>query len=290
MEKNKKILGLFSLLVLTLLTFSFVSAVTTINAPVASTAVSGATTFRVNTTDVLAGAGTMVLVNFTFYAKSSLSANNTWVIIGQNNSVNVTLTGNATMNIINLSSLILEDANDYIFNVTIKNVTTGAILGEDTNIDITVDNGVPTAPTALSPTADQDSNSVAFSGTVVGANTTSCTLFFDGQNPGSSSYAMTHSGNSCTYTVNPVADQTYRYYIRASDETNTTDSSTSTVLIDTSSGSGSATASYLKQQQVVQAQKQIVNQQNQQKNNQILVIVGIIFFITLIFFIIRRNS
>ena len=131
---------------------------------------------------------------------------------------------------------IIEDANNYIFNVTVQNATSGVVVGDDTNTGITVDNTIPQAATSLTPTSDAD-GSVIFSGIIVGVNTTSCTLRFDNKGPGSTSYSMTHSGDTCNTTLT-VAAETYVWYIRASDETNTTDSSTQTTNVATASSSG----------------------------------------------------
>lgn len=230
-------LNKISLIFLASLLFSlaFISGAMTvvIDSPSASSTVSG-TTVNVSITATNPGRDW----NCTIYAKSSLTANSSWSTLGGGATIK-----NATATIWNvtINSIVLEDANNYIFNATCINATLSA---DDTNTGITVDNTIPQASTGLTPTSDTD-DSVIFSGTVVGANTTSCTLLFDGINPGSSSYAMTHSGNTCTHTLT-VPKQTYRWYIRASDETNTTDSSTQTTNVDISSGAGRT--AYLAQQ------------------------------------------
>ena len=63
-------------------------------------------------------------------------------------------------------------------------------------------------------------------------------MIFTGNNPGTTSYTMTHATTTCskTYSRNYVAEGVYTYTIRASDGTNTTDSAATTFTIDTPGG------------------------------------------------------
>lgn len=138
-----------------------------------------------------------------------------------------------------VDTTVVEDGNDYTFKCQVFN---GTNYVNATRTGITIDNTIPQTPSSLSPAAssvDTDGD-ITFSGTVTGANTTSCTLFFDGANPGSTSYSMTHTGNTCTYAATGIPEQTYSYYIRASDETNTTDSATTQIQVDKKTSSGNA--------------------------------------------------
>lgn len=247
MQKNKisYIASIITALFIILSILPLASAVTTLNTPAASSTIGGASvTFNVTTTDLT---DTRVnLVNVTFYASSTLTANSSWSILGRNNSVNLTVTANMTVGVFSVAYAILEDANNYILNVTIINSTGGQFIGADTNTGVIVDNTIPQAASSLSPatgTTDAD-GSVAFSGTVTGRNTTSCTLRFPDKNPGTTSYSMTHSGSTCSLTLSNVPEQSFRWFIRASDETNTTDSSTIDLRIDKKTGAGTA-AQYL---------------------------------------------
>lgn len=226
---KKNLLGLFLLLGVMFFIAS-VSAVTTMQTPATSSTISRATIFNVNTTDVPGLQG--ILVNLTFYAKSASTANSSWVAIGQNNSLNLTLRGNDSFTTINVNPGFLEDSNDYIFNVTIKNETTGVFFGQDTNTGIIIDNTAPQTPSSLSP-ADNNLVSSAttqtYSATVTGTNTTSCTISI-GKNGGSYvTNTATHSGNTCTYTdtaYSTSADNAlYSWYFIASDGTNSSTSS-----------------------------------------------------------------
>ncbi len=102
-----------------------------------------------------------------------------------------------------------------------------------------MDNAVPTAATSLTPTTDDDGD-FTFSGTVTDSETTSCTLQFVGGTtiPGGDSQAMTYSGDTCSLIVTDVPESIYTWFIRASDETNTTDSSEQQTNIDVDSGGG----------------------------------------------------
>ena len=154
--------------------------------------------------------------------------------------------GNGTITVINLIGLI-EDANNYIFNVTMKNATNTRIIAEDTNTGIIVDQTSPASPT-LSPTSNTQITSFQtkeFTGTVVGANTTSCTYIIarGGASSGNDyiTGSATHSANSCTFTkdFNATTEGGEWYWsITASDETNTSksDSNIFSVQLPTSSG------------------------------------------------------
>ena len=237
--KNKFINVVLVLAILSILSIVSVSAATTITviSPADGGTIASAI-YKFNSTITGYGwvpAGT--LLNITYYAKSSLTANSSWSLIGTNNTVNLTTLGkNATVT--TLSTVGLEDANNYVINVTYKNATGGNILGEDTSTSVIVDNTKPTAPSALTPTSDTD-GTVDFSSTVVGRETTSCILYFTGSNPGLSSYAMVHTigTNTCTYSSLSMPEQTYNWYVTASDETNTTNSATQTTNVDVYGGS-----------------------------------------------------
>ena len=140
-------------------------------------------------------------------------------------SMNVSINGT-------LGAFILEPSDNYVLTAWMENVTgsSGAIACNATRTEITIDRGdVPSAPTSTTPTASSDnttSQNIVFNANVNGANTTGCTLRFIGtsSNPGQSVYAMTHSGSTCTLTINNVARSSYTYFMRASDGTNTSDS------------------------------------------------------------------
>ena len=170
------------------------------------------------------------VLNCTFYALSSSTANSTYVVL--NATVTNTST-NQTEFTTNWESTAVEDASDYSFKVMCYNATN---TSTGTNGGIEIDNGVPTAPSTPTPTdksTDTD-GSVAFSVAVTGSETTGCTLYFSGQNPGSASYAMTHSGDTCTLSSFSIPEQTYYWYVTATDGTNTTNSGTYRVGVDVS--------------------------------------------------------
>ena len=223
----KKINLVTILAILSILSIMSVSATTTLVTPAASS-----TVCLNNAVNISTGAHGGVDFNCTLYAKSSLTANSSWGTI-KYEIVN-TSANNAYLAAVNFSGI--EDANNYILNATCKNIT-GVLEVGDTNTGIIADCTVPTAPSSLSPTSDTD-GTVDFSATVTGKETTSCILYFVSTNPGATSYTMTHSGNTCTYLSLSMPEQSYQYYVTASDETNTTDSSTTTLDVDIKTSAG----------------------------------------------------
>ena len=154
---------------------------------------------------------------------------------------------------------IIEDSNDYTMNVTCYNST--AFLNSTTRSGITIDTSIPTGALSLSPPNNylqSNTTSIAFSGTVDGFNTTSCNLLLNRQGV-RNTYAMTHSGNSCSYNLDAFNDislnDIYTYTIQSSDGTNYTNSSASSfqLWITPSAGGvgGSQQASQLAKQQAL---------------------------------------
>ncbi|MHA1867823.1 MAG: hypothetical protein ACTSXD_07130 [Candidatus Heimdallarchaeaceae archaeon] len=168
------------------------------------------------------------MVNCSFYVKSAaLTANTTWALLN-GTAENESLTHVAA---VLPSALIVEDGTDYTLNATCRNSSNDLAYA---TVAITIDNTIPTTPT-LSPTdqtVDTD-GTINFTATLAGENTTSCTLYFDGTNPGSTSYTMNHVGDTCSYTLTGIPETTYKWYVENSDGTNTTNSATNTVNIDT---------------------------------------------------------
>ncbi len=270
----------FTLFALALLLFALpvISAAptVTINTPAAdSTGLSGTNTFNVTINGI--DVPTLNHVNLSIYAKSLLTANSSWGLLTQNNSLNMTAVAESTTSTnftLSIATLLgLEDANDYIFNATLFNASDGVVLAGDTNTGIEIDQSVPTTPSALSISGEQTTQTPTFSATVVGTNTTSCTLQFPDKNPGQTSYAMTHTSDSCSYTFTAdIAEQTYEYFIRASDETNTTDSSRQTFSIAVNGGKGSASPEVIED-----------FEGKETKNNTIFyLLIGVIIFIGII--------
>ena len=273
-NKNISIL-LIVIAVFTLSVMSVMASVTVVS-PGASAIVSG--TYILNASGV-------DLKNCTFYAKSSSTANSSWVSLGAFSNISAgQIRINGTFN-----SGILEDASDYIFNASCYNGS--GQYHEGTRSSITLDNSIPDTP-ILSPTSgtrDTD-GSVTFTGTVNGSETTACTLYFDGINPGSSSYSMTHSSNTCTYTASAVPEQSYKWYVQATDGRNTTNSATNTIIVDVNTGGAKGGAIwYLDQQSNSDTQTLAIASEQEKTNNTVLVIVIILVVITVAFVINRRR-
>ena len=223
----KKINLILAYIVVTILaTMSIASAISLVT-PADNAVISGNSV-------VLNASGTN-LVNCSFYAKSSSTANSTWTLLGTFNNESTTSV-NGTFN-----SHVLEDSNDYVFNATCTNSSNSVF--SDINTGITVDNTVPSTPTSLSPatnTIDTD-GTVTFSANIIDANTTKCILYFSENNPGRSSYTMTQTPgtSTCTLRLNDIPEQTYTWYVVASDGTNLSSGSSSNIIqIDKKTSSG----------------------------------------------------
>lgn len=129
----------------------------------------------------------------------------------------------------------LEDASTYSAKVTCTTINGTEELEtatSSTNTGITFDHTAPATPTTSSITTNNRiKTTTALSYAVTGGYTTACTLFIGGANMPTSAYtsfAMVHSGDTCTYSINKstMPDATYNVFCRATDGLNTTDSAT----------------------------------------------------------------
>jgi hypothetical protein len=223
MKKNMLLICMIGLMLV--LSICFISASVTVVSPGASATLSGT---------ALLNASGVNLMNCTFYAKSSSTANSTWSSLGF--FANLTQNANAINGTFNSAGL--EDSNDYIFNATCRNQTNS--IHDGTRSGITIDNTSPTAPT-LSPSTNTlltSSGTTTFTGTVVNRETTSCTytIYRDGSSgdSASSSGSGSYSGASCTFTktfTNSNDNGNYLWTVTASDGTNTTSSSSFTYQV-----------------------------------------------------------
>jgi len=217
MMKSVKIpiLLIFSLLLISVATAAIVK-------PITGASVAG-TTVILNATN----ASLPNMVNCTWTIGSASTANTTSTFVFTNKSADPLIINGS------FNSLTFEDSNDYTVTAVCRNTT--SVSTTSTSTGVIIDNTIPQAPSSLTPATDtkDTDGSVAFSATVTGRNTTSCTMYFSGTNPGATSYAMTHSGNTCSKTLT-LPEQIYDWYIIASDGTNTTTSSTARVQTDIS--------------------------------------------------------
>lgn len=259
MKNILKKIGVFLILpVIFLLTTIFVSAIPassiTLELPVSNEVIEKVYNFSVTAPNETSYDGTAVeLVNVTIYGYSTSTVNSTAVIFLtiSNTSTNAESDGgfgpnmtrfNATFDTQNEGvneDMGFEDAANWVFYAIFNS-------GPDANTStsataVRVDNSVTVAATSLSPTTgtvDTD-GSVTFSGTVIGANTTACNLYFPNGNPGSSNYSMTHSGNTCTKTLT-VPEQSYDWYIFSTDETNVSNTAILQLRVDIKTSAGKA--------------------------------------------------
>lgn len=197
-----------------------VSATTTFVTPGASASISGSS-YVVNVTSNLAAFQNCSITASSVLTGDSLAA--TWLYNSTTTNANATIDTTA-----------LEDANDWIFAGTCYN-STGTSEAITSRTGITVDNTVPTTPTSLTPTTSTDKSSISISSTVTGSRTTSCTVTL------SSTYhtetnTMTHSGNTCSATVDLPGSGDYSYTVTASDETNTSTSAAQSLKVEETGG------------------------------------------------------
>ena len=225
--KSKQLL--LTAFVLALFLVSSVSAATTLVAPITGATVGGLNVvLNVTSTDVLNPGS--ALLNVTFYAQSTLTANSTWARIGQVLNFNTTALNNTFTR---FNTTTIEDASNYQFNVTIANST--GVFATTVNTGITVDSGVPTTPTLTSPTNNNINTSkgtTTFSADVNDASTTACTYSIGRGGTSSTSQDTisgdgTYSVGTCTFTrafSTSSSNGDWHWIIIASDGTNTTSS------------------------------------------------------------------
>lgn len=242
----KKRILISALFVMTIFMFSVsVSAHAPVLVTPASSGTMSGTTYVWNVTN-----GTVdEMTTCRLWGNSSLTSNSTSVLL--NTSTNDSVSAkyiNGTFN-----SALIEDSNDWKFFADCSNGTLNS-YNSSTSTSVIVNNTIPDTPTSLVPASESTDTdgAISFSATVNGWETTHCTLFFTGTNPGLKSYSMTHTGNTCTYSLTSSSDQTYKYLIQADDGTDFTNSTETTYHVSTPS---SAT-NQLTPQQLKQAEKE----------------------------------
>ena len=186
-------------------------------------------TVRINAS-VITGTAGVVPSNYSraqvYLISLGSTANTTLILINGSLGTNVNLTNNIT---IAINSSLFEDGNDYNITVSFWNGTTFFNMSKL----IVIDNGVPTSATGFAPTGTVTNGTLNFTASVTNANTHACYLNFSGSNPGRTGYAMNYSGTSCSlFFRTPLSAFTYRWFISASDGSNTTASGLQTTTID----------------------------------------------------------
>ena len=172
------------------------------------------------------------------YIRSTATANSTLVLLANVSNT----TGGRWINftIGAIDTHIVEDAATYDIRANVWNGTVNSqpnfivnFTGCANNVTNRVfDRTIPDTPTSPAPTGRQTVRDATFMGVVNGSETTECRLVFDGKNPGSSSYVMTHSGNNCSQAFTNLPRGIMSYYIIADDGTNATQTATQTMDID----------------------------------------------------------
>ena len=272
--KTKNIsLAVFSLMFLFAISLVSAAEVVTLVSPSTSGTLSGATALL--NASIANPEGNFTC---TFYAMSSLTANSSWEQIGQ--------IENETAEVANITfdSNVLQDANNYQFNVSCGNSTEE--YADVLTTSVTIDNTVPQTP-SLSPsdlTEITSSTTQTFTGTVTGENTTSCTstIARGGASSGNdySTPTVTHSSNSCTFTkaFTSTSDNGVWYWtITASDETNTSTSTTNKIVVSLSPANGGLPP-------------QADDGLTETIKNNFWMIFGIILFLAIVVIVVIKNS
>lgn len=239
---NKKLtficLAVFSLFLFSLISVSALeSANITVVTPIASGTLSGAS--AVFNCSIVAGYEGQNYTTAKIYLQSAgLTANSTETLMATvSNTTAYDFNGT-------LASTTLEDGSDYTFKCSLFN---GTSYVNATRTGITIDNGVPTAPT-ISPAnyyTITTAGTQTITGTVVDSKTTACTytIYRGGSTADGSSGTGSYSGSSCTFTkaFSTSADNgDWWITITASDGKNTTASSVSHLTVNlVGAGSGS---------------------------------------------------
>lgn len=239
-------------LLMILLTVGTAYAVCTFRSPTSSTTISGSKLFNISCATI------------TNPTNCSVSGSST-------------LTGDsATFNLFNITTWMNatrvttadEDATDWTYSATCYNIT-GQTETATAITGVTVDNTVPTAPTLTCDSVYSNNEEVSYA--VTGAQTTACTIYFSS----AIDYAMTHSGDTCTYTVvrNSPADKAYEMYAIASDGTNTTTSAKCEVRVEAFPDGGGIPAIEIAQTQT-----------SKKKTTEMMVIIGASLFVLYLIF------
>ena len=244
---ENKILGLvLATTFLVLLASTFVSATSTLTlgANISTTGFNKLVNFTV--TGVYTGVNGNI-TNCSIWGYSPSTANSSYVILNSTHTGYWVSNKSADGDQKNISVVIntsqLEDSNDYYFKAICANDTSDTHEVNKTSDVLTgalIDNTVPATPTSLDPSTDttDEDGTVNFTCSVTDARTTGCTLYFSQGNPGAATYAMSNTGTSCSKQLTSIAEQTYRWYCQASDNSNTTDSSSNGVTISESHSAG----------------------------------------------------
>lgn len=201
-----------------MLMLSMASWAATVNTPGASAVITGSYVLNATIDAPPIGQGhwaTSCLIT----ASSSLSANLSDTIVNLTNTTTNQTEWNATF-----VSSTFEDASDYTFLWTCLN-TTHQLSANTSRSGITIDNTVPAMATGLT-SGTQTSDDVTVSATVTDAQTTGCSIEWEGTNSITPLYpsgtAGTYSGSSCSVSFSNLPDNTYSYRIRTTDGRDTT--------------------------------------------------------------------
>lgn len=209
-----------------------------VDQPVAGAVIHGVSNFTANVS-----VNTDEVTNCSFYVKSDSTGNSTWTLL--NYTLNWTGPSSDIHFTTNISGVIVQDANDYTLNVTCCNISGGGVPGyctDNTTVtNLIFDYTVPGTPSSLSPATDSKDTDGTVNFSASTFNATACTLWFTEGNPGYEYYNMTNSigGTGCSYQLTSIPEQSYKWYVIATDGRNTSSASTTyRVAIDETTSAG----------------------------------------------------
>ena len=169
-------------------------------------------------------------------SSSTANSSSLTLILNATNQTGAAFMTNNSIGIQLPASVVLEDSNDYTVtgSISANQGATVRVNCGSTSTSVVIDRTAPSVATSDSSAGttfdDVTTTDIAYS--VTGTDTTSCRIAFldSGKAPrftGTNTFAMTHSGDKCTYTVTKasVPDGSYDVYVQASDGTNTSASS-----------------------------------------------------------------
>ncbi|MEA2037912.1 MAG: hypothetical protein U9O94_10480 [Nanoarchaeota archaeon] len=231
MKNIKKMvsMSILSLMLISMLAM-FASAATTFVTPGASATIQGDYVINISTADVANA------TNCSVNGSSTLSGDSFTNFYVYNRTAIGAGTGYLNGTITSLTS-IYEDASDWVFSAVCRNTTNSVSATSRTGI--TIDNTVPSGATGLTPVTTTSKRNIAFSSTVNGSKTTSCTATFTSAIH-TETFTLTHSANTCSYTIPLLPPSEYTVTVLASDGLNSTTSNSTTITVKEGDQGGAA--------------------------------------------------
>ncbi len=232
----KKIIILMAMISMFLMSMVYADDITcAIIEPDTGDAIQSTTIMNVSFTGGTGNATMTLYINMSSPSTANSSVGT--LVVSLTNLTGAALMANGSINTTFLG--VLEDSNDYTVEMAVEGGDgLGRVDCSGTATTVNIDRTSPSAPTTT-----QASQSVLKAGnvityTVTGTDTTKCRISFQtskiSKSSGTNTFAMVHSGDTCTYTIPSITigDGVYSMSAWASDETNSTFSSIIDIEVD----------------------------------------------------------